>query len=206
MSTPNQDQEQSVYMQCAASIDRLIENPPAKKHGGVGIFIELDVIADAAGKDWGKGQYDEAMHEANEICGQRYRKGKLCRYGPVKIGRGSSKIEDYARIAGKIVYADVLNGPAYWETPNGKFKKLLFENDTMSKQGRTTGANRHDGLPWDEQVLPNPAPKKKLKRITPKVDEDDDIGKLVIELSRRVKALEESEERRKKALAAAIAA
>lgn len=189
---------QSVYTQCAAAIDRLINDPP--REGGV--FTEIDVMTEAATKVWSKGQFDEAMHQANEVCGQRYRKRRLCRYGPVKIGKGESKIEDYARIAGKIVYADAVNGPEYWETPNGRFKKMMEDEDTLSRQGRKPASKRNDAEPWDQQALPA-KPRKNPRRTTRRLPtgmngKERDVMELVMHLSERVKSLEEDKERRDK--------
>lgn len=190
MSTsPNKE---SIYKQCSAAIDRLLEHPP-RLHGG--FFTEIDVIAEAATENWGKADYDKAMHEANEICGKRYRDRKLCRYGPVKIGKGEGKIEDYARIAGKIVYADAVNGPTLWKTPNGEFKKLTEEADTLTRQGRKSAANRNDAEPWDQQVLPA-SRSRKARRTTNGRAKDADLMELVIDLSKRVKSLEEDKNRR----------
>lgn len=199
---------ESPYKRCAAAIQRLISDPP-KDHEGV--FTEIDVISEAATRDWGKNEYDKAMHQANEACGKRYRDEKLCRYGPVKIGRGESAIEDYARIAGKIVYADAVTGPKVWKTPNGTFKKLMAGEDHLSRQGRNGGANRNDAEPWDQQALPA-KPRRRRKDVgrSPKnrdvMDLAIKLSSQVKELQNRVDTLEEREARREKSMRAELEA
>lgn len=200
---------ESPYKRCAAAIQRLVADPP-KDHGG--IFTEIDVISEAATPDWGKKEYDKAMHQANEACGKRYRDGKLCRYGPVKIGRGSNAIEDYARIAGKIVYADAATGPKEWKTPNGTFKKLMAEDDHMSRQGRNGGANRNDAEPWDQQAGLAAKPRRRRKEIVHAAKDRDvmqialKLTKTVEELQGRVDTLEAREERRESSMRAELEA
>lgn len=196
---------ESVYKQCAAAIDRLIADPP-KDNGGV--FTEIDVISEAAQPEWTKVEYDKAIHQANESCGKRYRDGKLARYGPVKIGKGEDCIEDYARIAGKIVYADAATGPKVWKTPNGTFKKLMAEEDHLAKQGRTAGANRNDAEPWDQQAV---SAKPRRRRSTVRSAKDRDVMDLAIQLRKqvhelqgRVDTLEEREQRREDAMRAQL--
>lgn len=194
---------ESPYKRCAAAIGRLIADPP-QDHGGV--FTEIDVISEAATPDWQKEEYDTAMHQANEACGKRYRDGKLCRYGPVKIGRGKGAIEDYARIAGKIVYADAATGPKVWKTPNGTFKKLLATDDHLSRQGRNGGANRNDAEPWDDQAIPA-KPRRRRKDSPVRSGKDRDVMDIAMklanqvnELQDRVDTLEAREERREAAM------
>jgi hypothetical protein len=181
--------KESIYKQCAAAIDSLILNPP-KDHDGV--FTEIDVISEAASKDWSKADYDKAMHQANESCGKRYRDRKLCRYGPVKVGKGVNAARDYARIAGRIVYADAIDGPNEWKTPNGTFKKLMENEDTISRQGRKPAANRNDAESWDRQVIPS----KLRRRRTVKSAKDRDVMEIVMQLVRRVDDLEQAEQQR----------
>jgi hypothetical protein len=160
---------------------------------GEEVFTEIDVISEAATDKWRNGQYTKAIHDANEICGSRYRKRKLCRYGPVVFGKGKQKTEDYARFAGKIVYADAAKGPDVLETPNGHFAKMMVEDDTLSKQGRKPASKRNDSEPWDEQALPA-KPRKPKPFIT---GSTRDLEKMVSELARRVQTLEaEREEER----------
>lgn len=180
----------SVYKQCATAIDALIADPP-KDHGG--LFTEIDVISAAAQKDWTKAEYDKAIHQANESCGKRFRDRKLCRYGPVKLGKGSNAAEDYARIAGKIAYADAITGPDVWETPNGTFKKLMEDKDTISRQGRKPASNRNDAEPWSQQVIQS----KPRRRRTVKSAKDRDVMEIIMQLVRRVDDLEKAEKQRK---------
>lgn len=193
--------KESIYKQCAAAIDRLVEDPP-RQHGGV--FTEIDVVTEAATEEWSNVEYTKSLHDSNEICGQRFRNRKLCRYGPVVIGKGKNKIEDYARIAGKIVYADAETGPEIWRTPNGDFKKMMVEGDTLSRKGRKPASNRNDATPWSEQSLPMKP--RKPARVCGKVADlkvrtDKDLKDMVIQLARRVQTLEEAEAQREKFIA-----
>lgn len=188
--------KESVYRQCSAAIDRLVEEPP-KQHGGV--FTEIDVQIAAASDDWKPAEYSTALHDSNELCGTRFRHRKLCRYGPVVIGTGQDRIEDYARIAGKIVYADAETGPTVWKTPNGEFQRMMVEDDHLSRQGRRSGTNRNDAEPWKDQSLASP-PRKPIKRRRIKT-KDLDLTRLVIDLAERVESLEEDEKQWKKFVA-----
>lgn len=189
--------KESIYKQCANAIDRIVQNPP-RQHGGV--FTEIDVVTEAATTDeWGNAEYTKSLHDSNEICGQRFRNRKLCRYGPVTIGKGQDKIEDYARIAGKIVYADAAKGPNIWKTPNGSFKKMMVEDDHLSRQGRKPAANRNDAEPWSEQALPSKPRKPRRMALKPRTERD--LEKLVISLAERVESLEEERAQREKFIA-----
>lgn len=193
--------KESVYKQCAAAIDRLVEDPP-RQHGGV--FTEIDVATEAATEEWSTVEYTKSLHDSNEICGQRFRNRKLCRYGPVVIGKGQDKIEDYARIAGKIVYADADAGPEIWKTPNGDFKKMMVEDDTLSRQGRKPASNRNDAIPWSEQSLPTKLRKPTRVRVkvsSLKVQTDKDVKDMLIQLAKRVQTLEDAEAQREKFIA-----
>lgn len=187
--------KESVYRQCAAAIDRLVKNPP-REHG---VFTEIDVAMEAAtvAGNWERSEFDKSLHDSNEICGQRFRNRKLCRYGPVSIGEGDTKVEDYARIAGKIVYADAETGPDVWETPNGSFKKMMIQDDHLSRQGRKTAAKRNDAEPWSEQSLPA-KPRSKPVKSTRSPNGNGDLKPLVKDLLARVKTLEEAEAAREK--------
>lgn len=179
--------KESVYKQCASALDLILED----EERGSEVFTEIDVITDAATGDWKDAQYTEAVHAANEVCGLRYRSHKLCRYGPVKIGRGKNRTEDYARYAGKIVYADAVTGPKTLKTPNGTFRKLMVQDDRLSRQGRKPAANRDDGKPWSEQTLPSkprkPVARKSNVGLTAR---DSSLEKTVADLLRRVDSLE----------------
>lgn len=136
--------DESLYRQCAAAIERLLRNDPG------GIFTEIDILTEAADpKRWTKDDYVDALHPANAICGTQYRQRKLCRFGPIVLSDGS---EDFARIDGKIVYADAEHGPEHWETPNGAIPRLMIEDDNVGRQGRRAGTERSDDKPWGEQA------------------------------------------------------
>lgn len=181
--------KESVYRQCAAAIERIIKNPP-RQHGGV--FTEIDVATEAATDAWNNAEYSRSLHDSNEICGQRFRNRKLCRYGPVIIGKGKDKVEDYARIAGKIVYGDAANGPEIWETPNGNFKKMMVEDDHLSRQGRKPAANRNDAEPWSKQTLPaKPRTPRPRYPTSATFSSKVDLEKVVLKLEERVRSLEE---------------
>lgn len=191
----------SVYKQCAAAIDRIVQDPSDE-----GVFTEIDIITEAAKKSWTPTEFSKSLHDANEIAGQRYRNRKLCRYGPVTIGKGKNKVQDYARIAGKIVYADAVKGPKIWKTPNGNFKKMMIEDDQLSRQGRKPAANRNDSEPWSEQALPvktvktHKPPVRQRKRTLKEITQPD-LERMVIGLGRRVESLEEEREQREKLIA-----
>lgn len=186
--------KESVYRQCASALDRIIQNPP-RQHGGV--FTEIDVTTEAATNEWNNAEYTKSLHDSNEICGQRFRGRKLCRYGPVVIGKGKDKIEDYARIAGKIVYADAAKGPDIWKTPNGEFRKMMVEDDHLSRQGRKPAANRNDAEPWSEQALPaKPRPSKARRDKSQVTSSERNLEKLVESLAERVESLEEERAQR----------
>jgi hypothetical protein len=137
-------QKESLYRQCAAAVERIIHDRDGR------VFTEIDVLMEAADpKQWKMDTYTEALHPANAICGTQYRNRKLSRFGPIILSDGS---EDFARIDGKIVYADAATGPEAWETPNGPIPRLMIEDDTVGKQGRRAGTGRNDELPWEGQA------------------------------------------------------
>ena len=179
--------KKSLYRQCVAAVGRLRNTPP-KEHEGV--FTEIDVqmsAARSADPKWDENDHRLVLHEANAVCGAQYRGRKLCRYGPVILEDGS---EDYARIAGKIVYADAESGPEFWETPNGRFPKLMLEDDTLSKQGRRAGTDRNDALPWTTQsVKPRQIHRRSPSAIS-SVEEEIDWEARIKELTERVESLE----------------
>lgn len=199
--------QESLYRQCSAAVDRLIETPP-RDHGGV--FTEIDVESEAATSSWKQDDYRQALHEANAVCGTQYRNRKLCRYGPVVLADGT---EDFARIAGKIVYADAETGPEFWNTPNGKFPKLMIEDDSIGKQGRKAGTDRNDAESWQEDndrprrikhrkasSIRNAKGEKGLRQLV------ENQSEMLSDLSERVEELEADARRRDKAMREMIAA
>ncbi len=183
----------SLYGQCSAAIDQLIQKP-LKEYGGV--FTEIDVEQMAATSQWTAEDFERALKDANQVCGTQYRARKLCRYGPVVLADGS---EDYARIAGKIVYADAESGPDFWETPNGKFPKLMVQDDILSHQGRRHGTNRTDSIPWEEQDLKSPRrPARRRASSVESAKSESDLRDLVKNLFQRVEELERVERERKR--------
>lgn len=180
--------KQSLYRQCVAAVGRLREKPP-KEHDGV--FTEIDVqikAASTAEKKWTQPDYQKALHEGNAVCGAQYRGRKLCRYGPVILEDGS---EDYARIAGKIVYADAETGPEFWETPNGRFPKLMMEDDGLAKQGRRAGTERNDALPWAGQDIKPRQIHRRSPSVAPSTaSPEPDMERTIKDLLARVEELE----------------
>jgi hypothetical protein len=115
--------------------------------------------------------------------------------------------EDYARIAGKIVYADAETGPDQWQTPNGNFPKLMIEDDTLKRQGRRAGTERSDAEPWEDQPLSRP---KKIPRrrasSARSAKTERDLREIVANLADRVWEVEEELKKTKKGLREAISA
>lgn len=175
--------KESLYRQCAAALERLIDRYPEA------VFTEIDVETEAADpKSWKTEDYQNALHDANAICGTQYRHRKLCRFGPVITADGSP---DYARIAGRIVYADATMGPTHWETPNGRIPRLMVQDDEIGRQGRRAGTNRDDAEPWEDQpitVRPKRIPKRKASNGSVS---KTDLIKQVATLKKKVIALEE---------------
>lgn len=136
----------SIHTQISGAIAELRQDPPADLGG---VFTEIEIVLKAERLEWSDEDWKTAQRAANNLCGTRFRARKLCRYGPVDPPDGP---QDYARIASKIVYADARTGPDYWETPNGRFPKLMFENELMRGPGRKSGVNRNDLVSWDEQT------------------------------------------------------
>lgn len=139
--------KESLYRQCVKALESLLGSP-SEEHNGV--FTEIDIIQRAATPDWTEKDYKAAIREANAVAGTYYRYRKLCRYGPIVLEDGS---EDYARIGGKIVYGDAEKGPKVWKTPNGRFPRLMLEEDSLGRQGRRAGTERNDAEDWNGQSI-----------------------------------------------------
>jgi hypothetical protein len=178
----------SLYRRCADAAKQLMENPP-EDYGGV--FTEIDVVNEASLQSWSNRMFKQALAHANQVCGTLYRERKLCRYGPVELPTGH---KDYGRIASKIVYAAADTGPAKWDTPNGKFPKLMIENDQLKAQGRKYGTNRNDLEPWENQEIKKTGEEKDAahdrKRGTPVAE-----GPLLKRISELEKKLKERDEK-----------
>lgn len=190
----------SIYSECSKALRELMKDPP-EDFGGV--FTEIDVVRLAGHAGWSKDNYKEAVRHANNLMGAQYRARKLCRFGPVKLPNGQL---DHARIASKIVYASAETGPKVWETPNGKFKRMMMENDPIQRAGRKIGTNRNDLASWDGQNLsmvstkatPVPVPVDTPADVTPKVETHAEI---VVRLRARIQELEDENERLRAAAA-----
>lgn len=180
----------SIYSECADAARKLMGNPP-QANGGV--FTELEVVQLAQNSKWSTEDWKAAMRHANQVLGQYYRARKLCRFGPVQVPNGEGTVEDYGRIASKIVYAGAEKGPDVWETPNGDFWKLMFEDDEIAKAGRKHSANRSDLVPWAEQNALMPPPKE-----IPMDVRVETMERTIRELATRVEALEGIEAERKR--------
>lgn len=171
---------ESLYRQCGSAVKRIIRKNPT------GVFTEIDILTEAADQSWKSDDYIDALHPANAVCGTMYRDRKLSRFGPIVLSDGS---EDFARIDGKIVYADAETGPEFWETPNGRIPRLMIENDEVGRQGRRAGTNRNDETPWDEQPLAV-RPKKIRRRKASAGGSVVDLRKEVETLRAQVKKLQ----------------
>lgn len=165
----------SIYKQCSEAASKLIADPP-EAHNGV--FTEIDVVQRASKPEWSQSDYKEAHRQANQVLGTRYRERKLCRFGPVVLPDG---VQDYGRIASKIVYANAEEGPQAWETPNGTFQRLMIEGDDIGRQGRRFGTERTDLVAWGEDRSAS-----------------DDLQRRIERLEKRIQWLESIEHKRKK--------
>lgn len=191
----------SLYRQCSAAIEQLVATREevdgevrATPTGAV--FTEIDVEAMAATGTWTAKDFERALKDANQVCGTQYRARKLCRYGPVVLADGS---EDYARIAGKIVYADAETGPEFWETPNGKFPKLMVQDDKLTHQGRRHGTNRNDAVSWENQDLKAPRrPARRRASSVTSAKSEAELRKLLVNVMERLEVLEELERKRQR--------
>lgn len=196
----------SLYRQCSEAAVKLMANPPTE-FGGV--FSEIDVVNLAATRSWKKSDWPEAMRHANQVLGTAYRGRKLARYGPLVLPDGN---RDYGRIAAKIVYAAAETGPEVWDTPNGRFPRLMIEDDDIGRQGRRFGTNRNDLVPWETQNLHEAQPagdKERIKELEAETErlrshaangnghDEDRILALYTELEERVSKIEEIEAARK---------
>lgn len=182
--------QKSLYQQCSKAIERLMERGD--------VFTEIDVVSEAATGEWTDDDYKRALKDANAVCGTHYRSRKLGRYGPVKFADG---VEDYARIAEKIVYADAEKGPEFWETPNGEFPKLMLEDDSLVAQGRRSGTNRNDAKPWSEQPWIGKQRVKVVRRrpsTALHARSEEDFRELLANALERIEKLENREHEREK--------
>jgi hypothetical protein len=174
------------------AISKLVKDPPRDQNQGP-VFTEIDVVLTVSNSRWSKKRIREAFPQANQVLGTLYRARKLCRYGPVVLPGGH---RDYARIGEKIVYADAETGPDFWETPNGRFPKLMIETDTLKAQGRRHGTQRNDLIPWSEQGFDiaqaqPPVPETSQEQITR-------LEAVIADLSTRIEGLEEKERARER--------
>jgi hypothetical protein len=138
----------SIQTECREAMTRLA------RQGG--IFTEIDVANEARKSEWSGTLLERALKDSHRICASEYKKGVLVRFGPVEF-KGH---QDYARKATKIVYAHAQNGPQAWDTPNGKFPRLLARNDSLARAGRKVGTDRDDTKPWSMQ-----APLRKVEEL-----------------------------------------
>lgn len=129
----------SIQAECREAMNRLADR-------GV-IFTEIDVANEASTESWSSKNFEAAVRHAYNVLQGDYKLGRLVRYGPVKF----NGVGDYARRATKIVYAHPQKGPRNFETPNGRFPRLLASQDSMMTAGRRTGTNRDDTKPWSAQ-------------------------------------------------------
>lgn len=168
----------SIQAECREAMNRLA-------HAG-GLFTDIDVANEAATDGWSTKLYEQAVRQAYSVLQGDYKKGKLVRFGPVEY----NGVSDYARRGTRIVYADAQRGPKEFETPNGKFPRLLSSNDSLSSVGRRTGANRDDTKPWADQAAAT------LKRVEPKGPPVDPapLMRRIGELEREVKQYRDREE------------
>jgi hypothetical protein len=129
----------SIYTDCIETINLILTDRET-------VWTELDIIALAK---WDKYDIPEVARQANQAIGNAFRRQAVCRYGPVTLPDGD---HDYARIAGKIVYASADKGPEVFQTPNGDFPQLLWSrNNDLIRPGRLPANNRDDREPWTDQ-------------------------------------------------------
>lgn len=136
----------SIQAQCREAMNRLAAR-------GV-TFTERDVVNMAAMPNWLPRQHSKAQRAAYAVLQGDYRRGRLCRFGPVDMP--DSDDQDYVRNESKVVYASAERGPAAVDTPNGVFRKMLADDDTISRVGRRPGIDRDDFKPWDQQGAHEP--------------------------------------------------
>jgi hypothetical protein len=132
----------SIVTDCRKAVSTLAERGDT--------FTEFDVANEASGmgtKGWTAKMFEKAVRDSYVVLSGEYKKGTLCRYGPVTLDSGNT---DYARRGSKIVYASANSGPEHFETPNGDFPRVLVDSDPMFHVGRRAGSNRDDTTPWSE--------------------------------------------------------
>ena len=160
----------TVYQHCAQAVRDLTKEGRA--------FTDLDVVQRASQNDWEPKDYKLALLRSNQIVQASYRDGKLVRYGLVRLPEGN---EDYARYSARIVHASP-SGPAFLDTPNGNFPRLLAINDKIGAAGRRRGTNRDDSVRW------------------PTADSQSDLERKLNDALRRISELENRERRIAKVL------
>lgn len=152
-SNPNEGADMSLYSLCSRVCDELIAEAQ--------VFTEADVVIRALVR-MPDASPKELSRYANQVVGTQFRSRKLCRYGPVEVPGLTEP--DYARIAAKIAYASADDGPESFQgpkmpdgsvqaCPNGRFDRLMIENDPITRQGRRIGSNRDDLVAWCEQDI-----------------------------------------------------
>lgn len=129
----------SIQAECRDAMNRLAAR-------GI-TFTERDVVAAASMPNWLPREFVKAGRAAYAVLQSDYRKGRLCRFGPV----GVTGDDDYVRLDSKVIYAGATRGPAVVETPNGVFHRMMAEDDKISRVGRRPGIDRNDFIPWDQQ-------------------------------------------------------
>lgn len=131
----------SIQAECREAMNRLA--------GQGKCFTEIDVANEASQDGWSGKHFEQAVKHAYNVLQGDYKRGRLCRFGPVEF----KGVKDHARRGTKILYADSQRGPKVLNTPNGNFKRLLAVNDGMMAAGRKAGTNRDDTKPWESQDI-----------------------------------------------------
>lgn len=186
----------STHTDCRDAARSLLKDPNLAIHGIKGIFTEVDVILLASRSGGWYTQNDQqvmnlALRDVNQLMGEMFRRREVARYGPVPLTKLGLDEEDWARIAGKMIYAHPEHGPEVIETPNGVFPRAMTENDTIGRSGRKLGSNRRNDLKdWDEQEIIPVAPKKQPK---PTTAEQREIIRLKAEVAALQQKLADSE-------------
>lgn len=171
----------SIQAECREAMNRLAAR---------GIhFTERDVVEAASMPNWTQKQFIKAGRNAYTVLQSEYRRGHLARFGPVPVSEYD--ILDYVRNHSKIVYAHAEKGPAFVETPNGIFRRMLAASDKISAVGRRPGIDRDDFTAWDQQgdhEAARPSDTREPVEVTAEVYDEATLSKLADLLTPRVAA------------------
>lgn len=181
----------SMYKLCSAAARQLTADPSladtSAYDGLKNVFTELDVLLLAKASvpgEWNDDEWREAMIQASNVMGTRFRAEQVVRYGPVRLPGVDE--QDYLRAQSKIIYA-APDGPAKIKTPNGTFPRMFTSNDPVQRAGRRVQADRNDLVRWDQQGITDPSRR-------PQTAEQREILRLKSENQALVQRLAEAEQ------------